>query len=100
MLTEKEVERIAKLARIKISDEEKISLGKELSSALDYVKQLDDINTDGVEPLYQPAGLVNSHRTDEYRKDFEMNDRLSEKLVGQAPHKENRFIKVKSVLKK
>ena len=45
-------------------------------------------------------GLVNYFRADEHRKDFEMNEDLDEKLIGQAPHTENRFIKVRSVLNK
>jgi hypothetical protein len=39
-------------------------------------------------------------RKDEYRGDFVMDDKLNELLIGQAPHKEERFLKVKSVLKK
>ena len=72
----------------------------ELSSILGYVEQLNKVNTDGVEPLYQITGLVNSMREDKNRGDFEMDEELNKKLIGQAPDKENRFIKVKSVLNK
>lgn len=100
MLTETEVKKIAKLARIELTDLEVEKYKGELSLILDFVKKLNKVNTDSVEPLYQTSGLVNSTRLDEPRKEFEMNDELNEKLIGQAPHKENRFIKVKSVLKK
>lgn len=100
MLSETEVKKIAKLVRIELTDSEIDKYKGELSSILDFVKKLNEVDTDGVEPLYQTTGLVNSVRPDEPRKEFEMNDELNKKLIGQAPHKENRFIKVKSVLKK
>ena len=98
MLTEKEVEHIAQLARIEITDEEKGRFQKELSSILDYVEQLNKVNTDGVEPLFQTTGLTNVMRQDEPTFAFPPSDELTEKLVGQAPHKEKHFVKVKSVL--
>ncbi|KKS26073.1 MAG: Aspartyl/glutamyl-tRNA(Asn/Gln) amidotransferase subunit C, partial [Candidatus Yanofskybacteria bacterium GW2011_GWC2_41_9] len=75
-------------------------LKKDLSSILDYINKLNEVDTDNVEPLYQTAGLINSVRDDKDRNEFKMNDMLNEKLIGQAPHKENRFVKVKSVLKR
>ncbi len=98
MLTEKEIRHIASLARIKITGEEEEKFKKELSSILDYINKLNEVDTDGIEPLYQTTGLVNSLRKDESRKEFEMNENLNKLLIEQAPHKEKRFIKVKSVL--
>lgn len=100
MLTDKEVQHIAQLARIKLTEKEKDKFKKELSSILDFVKKLNELNVEGVEPLYQITGIVNALRPDEHRKDFEMSENLNEKLIGQAPHSQNRFIKVKSVLRK
>ncbi len=107
MLTEKEIQHVAQLARIELSEKEQEKFKKELSSVLDYVNQLNRVNTDGVTPLYQTTGLINVFRSDEpmpggrqARGAFVMDDKLNEKLVGQAPSKEERFIKVKTVLKK
>lgn len=98
MLTDKEVKHIAELARIKIDEKEEKSLKKDLSSILEYVEKLNEVDTAGVEPLYQTTGLVNSFREDEPREEFKMDEPLNEKLVGQAPHSQDRFIKVKSIL--
>ncbi|KKR02618.1 MAG: Aspartyl/glutamyl-tRNA(Asn/Gln) amidotransferase subunit C [Candidatus Yanofskybacteria bacterium GW2011_GWA1_39_13] len=98
MLTDKEVKHIAELARIKISEKEEQSLKKDLSSILEYINKLNEVDTTGVEPLYQTTGLVDSFRSDESRGEFKMDENLNEKLIGQAPHKDDRFIKVKSVL--
>ena len=125
MLSSEEIQHIAQLARIKLTEKEKDKFKKELSLILDYVKKLSELDTEKVEPLYQTTGIVNALRPDEYRKDFEMDDPvrgkapakggssadhalragrtsngMNEKLIGQAPQSENRFIKVKSVLKK
>ena len=100
MLTDNEVKKIAKLSRIELSDREIEKFKGGLSSILDFINKLKEVNTDDVEPLYQTTGLVNSLRADEPRGEFKMNEDLNEKLIGQAPHKENRFIKVKSILKK
>lgn len=96
----KTIKHIASLARIELTKKEEEKISGELSSVLGYIDQLNNINTDGIEPLYQTTGLVNSMREDRFRKDFEMDGSLNEKLIGQAPKKEGRFIKVKSVLKK
>lgn len=100
MISDKELEHITQLIRIKLTDKEKEKFKNELSSILGYVKKLDELDTGMIEPIYQVTGLVNALRDDDYRKDFEMNEGLNEKLIGQAPHRENRFIKVKSVINK
>lgn len=98
MISDKEIRHIADLARIQISEKEERDLKKDLSSILEYINKLNEVDTTGVEPLYQTTGLVDSFRSDEPRGEFKMDENLNEKLIGQAPHKEGRFIKVKSVL--
>ena len=100
MITDKEISHLAELSRIKITEKEKGNLKKDLSSILDYINQLNEVGTNDVEPLYQTTSLVNVAREDADRGEFKMNEQLNEKLIGQAPHKENRFIKVKSIFKK
>ncbi len=100
MLTDADVERIARLARLELTDTEKVSIKKDLSSILDYIAKLDTADTSGMDPLYQTTGLVNSAREDEPRSEFPMNDRLLELLVGQAPERRDRLIKVRPILNK
>lgn len=96
----KTIKHTASLARIKLTEKEEEKMKDELSGILKYVDQLSQVDTRGVEPLYQTTGLVNSVREDEYRQDFKLDEELTKLLVGQAPTEENGFIKVKSVLKK
>ena len=58
-LKKSEVEKISDLARINLTEEEKKKFQKELSSILDYVDKLNEVNTDKVEPTYQVTGLRN-----------------------------------------
>ena len=62
---EKTVRRIARLARIRITDEEVPKLRSELVGILDWVKQLDEVDTDGVEPMTHPQAEALRERADE-----------------------------------
>ncbi|HNZ29781.1 MAG TPA: Asp-tRNA(Asn)/Glu-tRNA(Gln) amidotransferase subunit GatC, partial [Candidatus Goldiibacteriota bacterium] len=51
-ITIKDVEYIAHLSRLEITEEEKVQFAKELSDILEHVNRLSKINTDNVEPTY------------------------------------------------
>ncbi|HZZ99526.1 MAG TPA: Asp-tRNA(Asn)/Glu-tRNA(Gln) amidotransferase subunit GatC [Candidatus Paceibacterota bacterium] len=99
MLSDKELEHIAALARIELKPEEKEKLKKDLGSILDYIDKLDKADTSSVEPLYQTSGLINAEREDEPRNSFK-SENVESLLIGQAPDKQERFVKVKPVMKK
>ena len=100
MLTDQEIDHIAKLARLELTDAHKERFKKELSSILGYIDKLDEVNVAGVQPLYQVTGLTNQTRPDTYRGDFVMDATLTEYLINQAPMHEGRLVKVKSVKSK
>lgn len=93
-LTKQEVEKIALLARLGLSEEEKETFAKQLSSILDYVEQLKEVDTQGIEPTAQVTGLENVMREDEVE---DVNTQTKEKLMKQAPDLEDDLIKAKSV---
>ena len=100
MLTDTELDHIAKLARVRVAPKKREQLKKDLSAILGYIEKLNQADTSLVEPLYQTTGLVNATRTDESREEFPMTEKLEELLIGQAPARKERFVKVKSILKK
>lgn len=57
-------EKIAKLARLKLSADEIQRYTKDLSNILNYVQQLNQINTDGIEPLVHGLDLPDHFRED------------------------------------
>lgn len=64
-LTISEVEHIAKLSKLELSQEEKEKYCEQLSSVLEYVDQLAEVDTEGVEPTSNITGLENVMREDE-----------------------------------
>lgn len=70
-----QIEHIAKLSRLELSNEEKKLYSQQLSSVLDYVEQLSEVDTDDVEPTANVTGLSNIWREDETEKsDVEYNN--------------------------
>lgn len=67
-LSLKEIEHIAKLSKLELSGEEKKLYAEQLSSVLDYVDQLQEIDTEKVEPLANVTGLFNVWREDKIEK--------------------------------
>lgn len=74
--TADDVKKVADLARIDFSDAEIEQLSKELDDIVHYVEQLDEVDTEGVEPIAQVTGLVNVVRKDEERKMFTIQETL------------------------
>lgn len=93
-LTIQEVEHIAKLARLKLTEQEKEKFAQQLSSILNYAKQLDEVDAINVEPTNQIIGLRNIFRQDEINEKEKLE---KEKLLQCAPDTEDGYIKVPSV---
>jgi aspartyl-tRNA(Asn)/glutamyl-tRNA(Gln) amidotransferase subunit C len=58
------VARIARLARIRVTDDEKTSLAAELSQVMDWISELQSVDTEGVEPLTSVVGARLKTRPD------------------------------------
>jgi len=87
------VRRIARLARIKVSDEEAKALEKELSGILDWVKQLDEVDTKGVEPMTRVVAM-----TLKQRPDVVTDGGIADDVVANAPAREDHFFVVPKVV--
>lgn len=92
IITKQEVEKVAKLARIKITEQEKEKFAKQLTGILDYVNQLSEVNTDNVKPTAQVTELKNIMRPDEV-----MPYENPANLVESAPESRDGQVKVKSI---
>lgn len=67
MITSKDVEYIASLARIHLTPEESLHMAQDLGRILDYVAALKQVNTDGIEPTSHVLHLKDVFREDEVR---------------------------------
>jgi len=91
-ISKKEVEHIAKLARISLSEKEKDKFLKELSSILEFVSKLQEVDTSKIKPLSQITGLENVLEEDKIEE-----CPRREELLKNIPDKKDGFIKVKKV---
>ena len=88
-----DIERLAKLARIKLSTEEKKKFGKQISSILEYVDQIKEVDTSLVKEKTHLKGLKNVFREDRVIKSSDIK-----KSVDQFPDKAGNLNKVKAVM--
>ncbi|MGL4396701.1 MAG: Asp-tRNA(Asn)/Glu-tRNA(Gln) amidotransferase subunit GatC [Hyphomicrobium sp.] len=87
------VRRIARLARIKITDEEAKGLEKELTQILEWVEQLDEVDTSNVAPMTRVAAQTMKQRTDVVTDGEKADD-----VTRNAPLSEDHFFVVPKVV--
>lgn len=78
--TEADVTKIARLARIRLSDDERAHYAKEMTSILGWIEQLQAVNTEGVTPL---ASV--SNQTLPWRKDVVTDGHIQKEVLSNAP---------------
>ena len=76
-LTKEKVEHVAKLANLRLKKSELKKFQKQLSSILEYVNQLKELDTKRVEPTSQVTGLENVFREDEIQSSMSQEEALS-----------------------
>lgn len=93
MIDKKDVSHIAKLARLKITDQETVQYAEQLSSILKYFEQVSEIKTEGVEPLVTPTDIESFWRPDEDKKTFSTDE-----ILANAPDKTGNLFTVPPVV--
>ena len=88
-----EVRHLAALSEINLSDEELTALTTDIDSIISYINQLDELDTDGIEPTFQLTGLKNVWRNDDIEPQL-----AREELLALAPAQEDNQVKVPKVL--
>jgi aspartyl-tRNA(Asn)/glutamyl-tRNA(Gln) amidotransferase subunit C len=92
-LSKKEVEHVAWLAHIELSEEEKALFTEQFNEILEYFKKIDNVDTEGVEPTYHVLDLKNV-----YRKDETAPSLTTEEALKNAPKKEKKFLKAPRIV--
>jgi len=99
-ITTKELEKLATLARVKLTEDDKVSLVKEFDSILGYIDQLKKVNV-SLDSASRIGVVKNVARLD--KVDVGPSDALShadtrERLLNEAPDREGDFVAVKKIL--
>jgi len=87
------VARIAALARIKVPDGEQENLARELSNIMDWIAQLNEVPTDGVEPMASVADMRLP-----LREDAVTDGNIRERILKNAPQQNRGFFVVPKVV--
>ncbi|MDJ1181028.1 Asp-tRNA(Asn)/Glu-tRNA(Gln) amidotransferase subunit GatC [Roseofilum sp. BLCC_M91] len=93
MLDQEQVHKVAHLARLSLTPEEEAQLSGELSQILEYVEQLNELDTEGVPPTTRAIELSNITR-----EDLLTPDEFREALLDNAPDRDGDFFKVPQIL--
>lgn len=93
-LSTEDIMKLASLARLKLSENEAKRYQTEFNSILDYVKQLSDVDTEGLKPTYQVNNLVNVMRPDK-ELDYGTNQKS---LLKNVPKVQDNFIQVERMI--
>jgi aspartyl-tRNA(Asn)/glutamyl-tRNA(Gln) amidotransferase subunit C len=87
------VARIARLARIRVSDDEQESLAGELNQIMKWIEQLDEVKTEGVEPMVSVGAIKLP-----LREDVVTDGNYPEKVLANAPEGRDGFFTVPKVV--
>jgi aspartyl-tRNA(Asn)/glutamyl-tRNA(Gln) amidotransferase subunit C len=92
-LTRADVERVALLARLQLSDAELDQMTGQMAAILQYVDQLAELNTEGIEPMAHAVEQVNVFAPDEERPSLPR-----EAALANAPKHDDAYYRVPAVL--
>lgn len=87
-ITKAEVQKIAKLARIKFADNELDFFSKEVERIITWVEKLDEVNTENISPLFAGSQQLNM-----FNDEIEFND-LSDEVLSNSPKRQFDFFAV------
>ena len=88
-----DIEKVAKLARLVLSEEEKRTFGDQLEQILTYMEQLNRLDTTGVEPTSHAIPIHNAFREDETRPSFPR-----EEVMEITPEEEDGHFRVPRII--
>jgi aspartyl-tRNA(Asn)/glutamyl-tRNA(Gln) amidotransferase subunit C len=93
MVTDKDIEYVARLAKLKLSDEEKERLVSQMGDIVEFANNINKLNTDGVEPTNHILKVQNVFREDEVKESYSRDE-----ILKNAPKKEAGCLVVPSVV--
>jgi aspartyl-tRNA(Asn)/glutamyl-tRNA(Gln) amidotransferase subunit C len=94
-----DVKRVTELAYLELSPDEEIRMQRDLNAILDYVAQLNELNTASVEPMAQVAEVLGGAATD-LRADAQVPSLPRERVMSSAPETDGIFFKVPKVIER
>jgi aspartyl-tRNA(Asn)/glutamyl-tRNA(Gln) amidotransferase subunit C len=94
------VDRVAELAHLELAPEERSRMAHDLNAILDYVAELNELDTSGVEPLAQISELQGRAQAGVLRSDTRVPSLDRATVMAEAPQTNGAFFKVPKVIEK
>ena len=88
-----DIAKVARLARLALSDEQLAEYGAQLEDILEHAERVGALPTEGVAPTSHPLPMVNAFRPDEVRPSLDR-----EEVLDQAPQREGEYFRVPRIL--
>ena len=88
-----DIEKVARLSRLELSEQEKETFGNQLEQILAYMEQLNRLDTTGIEPTSHAIPVYNVFREDEPRPSFPQ-----EEVLNISPDQENGHFRVSKII--
>jgi aspartyl-tRNA(Asn)/glutamyl-tRNA(Gln) amidotransferase subunit C len=88
-----DIEKVARLARLELSEEERETFGNQMEQILAYMEQLNRLDTTGVEPTSHAIPIYNVFRDDEVKASFPQKE-----VLAIAPDEEDGHFKVPRII--
>ena len=92
-INKEEVKKVANLSRLELNENEINNHAEQLEKILEYIKQLEKINTDDVPCTTRAIEVINV-----FRKDDKKNSDCKEELLELAPSSEEKYFKVPKIM--
>ena len=83
-----DIEHLAKLARLKLTDAEKELFSKQMGTVIKYIEKLSELDTKNVEPTAHVLGLNNVFRDDAVKKPLTVQDPINDSPANSKGHYE------------
>lgn len=93
MLSREQVQKVATLARLKLTDAEMDAMTSQLGAILGYVEQLNELDTTNVEPMAHPLPMQNV-----FREDVLQPSLTTDEALANAPKRSGDFYAVPAIL--
>jgi aspartyl-tRNA(Asn)/glutamyl-tRNA(Gln) amidotransferase subunit C len=93
MITKEQIEHLAKLARLKLSEDEIEKLSQDLTKILAYVEKINELNLENIEPLTNILEKLDLREDEPESKD-------NSAIINNFPEKEDNYLKVPKILEK
>ena len=94
-ITRKDVEKLAHLSRLELTEEELVAMESDMNKMLQFVEKINELDLEGVEPLAYMSDEVNILRDDEVKQVIS-----HEEALKNAPDKDTDYFRVPKVIKK